>query len=64
VGNDTGPMHLLAAAGCPAVVLFSRASDPALCAPRGPCVRVLRRPDLADLDVTAVLDVLPRRVTA
>lgn len=64
VGNDTGPMHLLAAAGCPAVVLFSRASDPALCAPRGPCVRVLRRPDLADLDVTAVWDVLPRRVTA
>ena len=47
VGNDTGPMHLLATAGCRAVVLFSRDSDPALCAPRGPDVRVLRRPDLA-----------------
>ncbi len=44
VGNDTGPMHLLAATGCPAVVLFSHASDPNLCAPRGPDVRVLRRP--------------------
>ena len=36
IGNDTGPMHLIAAAGCPSVVLFSRDSDPALCAPRGP----------------------------
>ena len=50
IGNDTGPMHLIAAAGCPSVVLFSRDSDPALCAPRGPSVRVLRRPDLRDLD--------------
>jgi ADP-heptose:LPS heptosyltransferase len=57
VGNDTGPMHLIAAAGCPSVVLFSDDSDPALCAPRGK-VSVLRRPDLADLpldDVTAAL---------
>ena len=48
VGNDTGPMHVLAAAGCPSVVLFSGASDPTLCAPRGR-VTVLRRPDLAGL---------------
>ncbi len=54
IGNDTGPMHLLAAAGCPSVVLFSRDSDPALCAPRGPAVRVLRRAELADLDAGTV----------
>ena len=54
IGNDTGPMHLLAAAGCPSVVLFSNDSDPALCAPRGPSVRVLRRPALADLPVEEV----------
>lgn len=48
VGNDTGPMHLLAAAGTPSLVLFSADSDPALCAPRGK-VTVLRRPSLADL---------------
>lgn len=54
VGNDTGPMHLLAAAGCPALVLFSRDSDPALCAPRGLSVSVLRRPDLATLGVGTV----------
>jgi ADP-heptose:LPS heptosyltransferase len=55
IGNDTGPTHLLAAAGSPVVVLFSHASDPALCAPRGPDVRILRRPDLASLELEAVL---------
>jgi ADP-heptose:LPS heptosyltransferase len=57
IGNDTGPMHLIAAAGCPSIVLFSRDSEPALCAPRGPRVSVLRRPDLARLDVATVLHV-------
>ena len=55
IGNDTGPMHLIAAAGCPSLVLFSRASDPALCAPRGQRVAVRRRPSLADLEVEEVL---------
>jgi len=64
VGNDTGPMHLLAAVGCSALVLFSHDSDPAFCAPRGPDVRVLRRPDLAALEVEAVLSELPRLVAA
>ena len=64
VGNDTGPMHLLAAAGCPALVLFSHESDPALCAPRGPDARVLRCPDLASLEVEAVLASLPGKVMA
>jgi ADP-heptose:LPS heptosyltransferase len=59
VGNDTGPMHLIAAAGCASVVLFSRDSDPALDAPRGRSVIILRRPDLADLDLAPVLDALP-----
>lgn len=49
LGNDTGPMHLIALAGCPTTVLFSNASDPALCRPRGPNVRVIREPDLRDL---------------
>ena len=57
VGNDTGPMHLIAAAGCPAVVLFSEESDPALCAPRGR-VTVIRRPDLQDLDEDPVMAAL------
>jgi hypothetical protein len=57
-------MHLLATAGCPSVVLFSHDSDPLFCAPRGPDVRVLRRPDLASLEVSAVLAELPYPVTA
>ena len=54
VGNDTGPMHLIAAAGCPTLVLFSDASDPALCAPRGLEAQILHRPDLRDLAVEEV----------
>lgn len=54
VGNDTGPMHMIAAAGCPSVVLFSADSDPALTAPRGPAVTVLRREKLAALPLDEV----------
>ena len=54
VGNDTGPMHLIAAAGCKAVVLYSHDSDPALCAQRGADVRILRRPTLDVLKVATV----------
>jgi ADP-heptose:LPS heptosyltransferase len=54
VGNDTGPMHVLVAAGSPATVLYSSASDPALTAPRGPRVRILQRAGLGDLGVEEV----------
>jgi ADP-heptose:LPS heptosyltransferase len=53
VGNDTGPLHLAAAAGAPTIVLFSKASDPALTAPRGK-VAILQADDLADLPVAQV----------
>jgi len=60
VGNDTGPMHLIAMAGCPSLVLFSGESDPALCAPRpglqGGQVEVLRRDTLETLPVDTVMD--------
>jgi ADP-heptose:LPS heptosyltransferase len=55
VGNDTGPMHLIAASGTPSLVLFSDESDPARCAPRGRRVRLLSSPNLADLSVERVL---------
>ncbi len=51
LGNDTGPMHIIAASGCPSVVLFSAESDPRLCAPKAKRVRVLSRDDLGRLDV-------------
>ncbi|HTZ38402.1 MAG TPA: glycosyltransferase family 9 protein [Stellaceae bacterium] len=58
VGNDTGPMHLAVAGGAAATVLYSAASDPALTAPRGRDVAILRRDDLADLPVDAVATTL------
>ncbi len=54
IGNDTGPAHLVAAAGCPTLALFGEDSDPALCAPRGPQVAVLRHLPLAMLGVEEV----------
>ena len=62
IGNDTGPMHLIAAAACPSVVLFSRDSSPALHAPRGAAVALLQRPDLAALEVDTVLTAIPPSV--
>lgn len=59
VGNDTGPMHLIVAAGCAATLLYSAESDPALTAPRGAATILLRRADLADLPVAEVAATLP-----
>jgi ADP-heptose:LPS heptosyltransferase len=57
IGGDTGPMHLIAMVGCRTISLFSAESNPDRSAPRGD-VTVLRRPDLADLVVAEVTDVL------
>ena len=61
VGNDTGPMHLIAVSGAPLVVLFCDASDPKLCAPRGDNVTVLSRHSLGGLAVGEVEAVLRMR---
>ena len=42
VGNDSGITHLAAAVGTPVLALFGPASDPAVWAPRGNHVRVMR----------------------
>ena len=55
VGNDTGPMHVIAATNCPVSVLFSHASDPARSAPIGNAVTILREKDLSALSVDRVL---------
>ncbi|MFM7344316.1 MAG: glycosyltransferase family 9 protein [Tagaea sp.] len=61
IGNDTGPMHLIARAKCPSIVLFGSDSDPALCAPRGPEVAVMRRGNLDGLGVDEVMRLLFKR---
>lgn len=59
VGNDTGPMHIIAASGCPSVVLYSAESDPRKISPRGDWVRILQRPSLQDLSAVDVIAALP-----
>ncbi|MCM0019364.1 MAG: glycosyltransferase family 9 protein [Tagaea sp.] len=61
IGNDTGPMHLIARANCPSIVLFGSESDPALCAPRGTEVAVMRRSNLDGLGVDEVMRLLFKR---
>lgn len=56
VGNDTGPMHLAAVCGCPSVVVFSHASNPALCGPRGRCVAILQNDRIADISFQQVVE--------
>lgn len=58
VGNDTGPMHLIAAAGCASLVLYSHDSNPALCAQRGRRVEIIRRESLESLKEAEVWDAL------
>jgi len=59
IGNDTGPMHLIAAAGAPSLVLYSQESNPTKVAPRGPSVKTLQRSTLAELSLEEVLAALP-----
>ncbi len=54
IGNDSGPMHIAAILGVPSIVLYSHASDPALCAQRGDDVTIIRRADLDALGVDEV----------
>jgi ADP-heptose:LPS heptosyltransferase len=56
IGNDTGPMHLIAATGCPSLVLFSGASNPLRHAPKGAHVETLQKQVLAELSPEAVLE--------
>lgn len=60
VGNDTGPMHLIAAAGCPTLWLFAGVSLPEKVAPRGPSTAWLQRPELEALGLADVLEPLQK----
>ncbi len=55
LGHDSGISHLAAACGAPCVVLFGP-TDPAMWAPPGPNVKVIKRgPDLESVSVSDVL---------
>jgi ADP-heptose:LPS heptosyltransferase len=56
IGDDSGPMHIAAAAGAPCVVLYAADQETALAAPRGRAgVLKLLAPDLGELPVTDVI---------
>lgn len=54
LGNDTGPMHIIAAAKCPSLVLFSKESNPSITAPCFDSVKILQKNDLRQLTVSDV----------
>lgn len=54
IGNDTGPMHLIAATGCPSLVLFSSHSNSIRHAPKGNHVEIIQRDHLPDLKAEEV----------
>jgi ADP-heptose:LPS heptosyltransferase len=58
IGNDTGPLHLAGATGCPTVGIYGW-SDPEEWRPVGRCVRSVRAPDhkLESVDPSRVLEV-------
>lgn len=64
VGNDTGPMHLIAAAGAPSLMLLCRETDALLSGPIGRRTAVLQRDFLADLALEPVLSAVQRLIDA
>lgn len=54
VGNDTGPTHMIALAGCPLVALYGKASDPVKLRPIGDRVEMVSTAELARLEVEEV----------
>ena len=54
VGNDTGPTHMIALAGCPLVALYGPASDPVKSRPFGDHVEMVAANELVLLEVGEV----------
>lgn len=58
VGNDTGPIHVIASVGCPTVAVFSDASNQIQSS--GPRVIVHHRPAFDAMDSAGVLDAVAK----
>lgn len=65
IGNDTGPMHLIALTGCPTISLFSGATDPARSAPIGRAVTVIQSDPIEGITLDDVMkNFHPRKLEA
>ena len=56
IGNDTGPMHIAAATGCPSLTVFSQHSNPVRHAPKGHHAQTIQMQNLDALDSKTVFD--------
>lgn len=61
IGNDTGPLHIIAPTGCPSWILFSGHSDPQRHAPRGTQAKTIQKQDLTALSLDEVLESVKAR---
>lgn len=61
IGNDTGPMHLIAPTGCPSLVLFSGHSQPHRHKPLGAHVKTHQADDLTQLKIETVEGLIGNR---
>ncbi len=58
IGNDTGPIHLIATTGLSTMVLFGLASKPSLCAPKGKNVTILNKGSIKDISIDLVFNTI------
>ena len=58
IGNDTGPIHLIATSGLSTMVLFGAASNPDLCAPKGKNIIILSKESIGDISVDLVFNTI------
>ena len=58
IGNDTGPIHLIATTGLSTIVLFGAASNPDLCAPKGKNTIILSKESIGDISVDLVFNII------
>ena len=58
IGNDTGPIHLIATTGLATIVLFGFASKPSLCAPKGKNVTILNKGSIKDISIDLVFNTI------
>ncbi len=61
IGNDTGPLHMIAQTGCPTIALFSSHSKAGRHAPLGSNVETIQVDDLATLSVETVATLMTVR---
>jgi len=64
IGNDTGPIHLIAATGCACIALFSKYSNATKHAPQGGGVKILQKENLTDINVKDIFKALKLEKTA